>query len=146
MMTVKSTHTLQEDFNRLFQWSEKWQMLSNQSKRKYLHIGQANGKELYKMHNTVLLKTLKENDLGATISADCAACNHNTRLANTLQSPPLPLPVLLLAKRQAVNSDAVIFLVTYIKFVVSFDIPVEELDHESMEDLFGEGIKIISEN
>ena len=104
----------------------------------------------YKMHNTVLLKSLKENDLGATISADCTACNHNTRMANTLQSSPLPLPVLLLgqnnAKRQAVNSDAVIFLVKYIKFVVGFDIPVEELDRESTEDLFGEGIKIISEN
>ena len=35
-----------------------------------LHIGRANGKEPYEMHNTVLLKTSKEKDLGVTISAD----------------------------------------------------------------------------
>ena len=37
-------------------------------------MGRANGKEPYEMHNTVLLKTPKENDLGGrvgvTISAD----------------------------------------------------------------------------
>ena len=43
----------------------------NQSKCKCLHIGRANGKEPYEMHNTVLLKTSsKEKDLGVTISAD----------------------------------------------------------------------------
>ena len=45
-------------------------MLFNQSKCKCLHIGRANGKEPYEMHNTVLLKTSKEKDLGVTISAD----------------------------------------------------------------------------
>ena len=45
-------------------------MLFNQSKCKCLHIGRANGKEPYEMHNTVLLKTSKEKDLGMTISAD----------------------------------------------------------------------------
>ena len=54
----------------LDQWSVKWQMLFHQSKCKCLHIGRANGKEPYEMHNTVLLKTSKEKDLGVTISAD----------------------------------------------------------------------------
>ena len=45
-------------------------MLFNQSKCKCLHIRRANGKEPYEMHNTVLLKTSKEKDLGVTISAD----------------------------------------------------------------------------
>ena len=62
--------TLQDDLNRLDQWSAKWQMLFNQSKCKCLHIGRANEKEPYEMHNTVLLKTAKEKDLGVTISAD----------------------------------------------------------------------------
>ena len=66
----KSVATLQDDFNRLDQWSAKWQMLFNQSKCKCLHIERANGKEPYEMHNTVLLKTSKEKDLGVTISAD----------------------------------------------------------------------------
>ena len=45
-------------------------MLFNQSKCKCLHIRRANGKGPYEMHNTVLLKTSKEKDLGVTISAD----------------------------------------------------------------------------
>ena len=62
--------TLQDDLNRLDPWSAKWQMLFNQSKYKCLHIGRTNGKEPYEMHNSVLLKTSKEKDLGVTISAD----------------------------------------------------------------------------
>ena len=47
-------------------------MLLNQSrpKCKCLHVGRVNGKEPYEMHNTVLLKTSKEKDIGVTISAD----------------------------------------------------------------------------
>ena len=70
VQTRQECRTLQEDLNRLEQWSAKWQMLFNQSKCKCLHIGRANGKEPYEMHNTVLLKTSKEKDLGMTISAD----------------------------------------------------------------------------
>ena len=68
--TRQECRTLQDDLNRLEQWSAKWQMLFNQSKCKWLHIGRANGKEPHEMHNTVLLKTAKEKDLGVTISAD----------------------------------------------------------------------------
>ena len=63
-------HTLHEDLSRLVQWSEKWNMLFNQSKCTCLHIGRANGKETYEMDNTVLLKTSKEKDIGVTVSAD----------------------------------------------------------------------------
>ena len=70
VQTRQECRTLQDDLNRLDQWSAKWQMLFNQSKCKCLHIGRANGKEPYEMHNTVLLKTSKEKDLGLIISAD----------------------------------------------------------------------------
>ena len=70
VQTRQECHTLHEDLNRLVQWSEKWQMLYNQSKCKCLHIGRADGKEPYEMDNTVLLKTSKEKDIGVTISAD----------------------------------------------------------------------------
>ena len=70
VQTRQECRTLQDDLNRLDQWSAKWQMLFNQSKCKCLHIGRANGKEPYEMHNTVLQKTSKEKDLGVTISAD----------------------------------------------------------------------------
>ena len=70
VQTRQECRTLQDDLNRLDQWSAKWQMLFNQSKCKCLHIGRANGKEPYEMQNTVLQKTSKEKDLGVTISAD----------------------------------------------------------------------------
>ena len=79
--------TLQEDLNRLDQWSAKWQMLFNQSKCKCFPIGRANGKEPYEMHNTVLLKTSKEKDIGMTISADWKVseqCGIGARKGNQL--------------------------------------------------------------
>ena len=44
VQTRQECRTLQDDLNRLDQWSAKWQMLLNQSKCKCLHIGRANGK------------------------------------------------------------------------------------------------------
>ena len=46
VQTRQECRTLQDDLNRLDQWSAKWQMLFNQSKCKCLHIGRANGKSV----------------------------------------------------------------------------------------------------
>ena len=70
VQTWQECHTLQQDLNILVQWSEKWQMLFNQSKCKCLHIWRENGKKPYEMDNMVLEKNSKEKDLGVTISAD----------------------------------------------------------------------------
>ena len=61
---------LQNDLDRLVKWSEKWQILFNFGKCKCLHTGHGNLDVNYKMGDTVLGTTLKENDLGVTISAD----------------------------------------------------------------------------
>ena len=61
---------LQNDLDRLVKWSEKWQMLFNFGKCKCLHTGHGNLNENYKMGDTVLGTTVKEKDLGVTISAD----------------------------------------------------------------------------
>ena len=61
---------LQNDLNRLVKWSEKWQMLFNFGKCKCLHTGHGNLNVNYKMGDTVLGTTVKEKDLGVTISAD----------------------------------------------------------------------------
>ena len=61
---------LQDDLNRLTEWSEKWQMLFNFGKCKCLHIGHGNEDEQYTMGDTVLNTTVKENDLGLIINAD----------------------------------------------------------------------------
>ena len=61
---------LQDDLNKLIEWSEKWQMLFNFVKCKCLHTGHGNEDAQYTMGDTVLNTTLKEKDLGLTISAD----------------------------------------------------------------------------
>ena len=61
---------LQNDLDRLVKWSEKWQMLFNFGKCKCLHTGHGNLDVNYKMGDTVLGTTVKEKDLGITISAD----------------------------------------------------------------------------
>ena len=61
---------LQNDLERLVKWSEKWQMLFNFGKCKCLHTGHGNLNVNYKMGDTVLGTTVKEKDLGVTISTD----------------------------------------------------------------------------
>ena len=61
---------LQDDLNKLTEWSEKWQMLFNYGKCKCLHTGHGNEDAQYTMGDTVLNTTIKEKDLGLTISAD----------------------------------------------------------------------------
>ena len=61
---------LQNDLDRLVKWSEKWQMLFNFGKCKCLHTGHGNLNVNYEMGDTVLGTTVKEKDLGVTISAD----------------------------------------------------------------------------
>ena len=61
---------LHDDLNKLIEWSGKWQMLFNFGKCKCLHTGHGNDDAQYTMGVTVLNTTLKEKDLGLTISAD----------------------------------------------------------------------------
>jgi hypothetical protein len=61
---------LQGDLNKLIEWSEKWQMLFNYGKCKCLHSGHGNEDAQYTMGDTVINTTVKEKDLGLTISAD----------------------------------------------------------------------------
>ena len=58
------------DLDKLVKLSEKWQMLLNFWKCKCLHTGHGNLDVSYKMGDTVLGTTVKEMDLGITISAD----------------------------------------------------------------------------
>ena len=61
---------LQNYLDRLVKWSVKWQMLFNFGKCKCLHTGHGNLDVNYKMGDTVQGTTVKEKDLGVTISAD----------------------------------------------------------------------------
>ena len=68
--TDRDKQHLQNDLDNLVKWSEKWQMLFNFGKYKCLHTGHGNLDINYNMGDTVLGTTVKEKDLGITISAD----------------------------------------------------------------------------
>ena len=61
---------LQNYVDKLVKWSEKWQMLLNFGKCKCLHTGHRNFDVNYKMGDTDLGTTIKENDLVVAITAD----------------------------------------------------------------------------
>ena len=54
----------------LVMWSEKWQMLFNFGKCKYLHTGSGNTGMNYEMGGTILSKTVKEKVVGVTMNAN----------------------------------------------------------------------------
>ena len=61
---------LQNDLYKLVKRSEKWQMFLNFGTCKCLHTGNGNLDVNYEMGDTVLGTTVKEKDLGKTLSAD----------------------------------------------------------------------------
>ena len=61
---------LQNDLDKLVNWSDKWQMLLNFGKWKCLYTGHGNWYINYNMGDTVLGTIVKEKDLGITIGAD----------------------------------------------------------------------------
>ena len=58
---------LQDDLNRLMEWSEIWQLSFNLEKCKSLHIGISNLKHVYKMKGNNLKQVVDEKDLGVII-------------------------------------------------------------------------------
>ena len=68
--TDSDKQRLQNDLDKLVKWSEKWQMLLNFGKCKCLHTGHGKLDINYNTGDTVLGTTVKEKDLGITVSAD----------------------------------------------------------------------------
>ena len=66
--TVKTDadkETVQDDLTNLVKWSEKWQMLFNVGKCKYIHIGHGNVGKEYFMGNTILGISVKRKGPGS---------------------------------------------------------------------------------
>ena len=73
LRTIKSDadrQQLQDDQNKLTEWSEKWQMLFTFRKCKCLHTGHGNEDTQYTIDGTVLNTTVMEKDMGLNVSAD----------------------------------------------------------------------------
>jgi len=61
---------LQQDLDRLVQWSTDWQMSFNVDKCKVMHIGRNNSKHTYTMEGRRLQEITEERDLGIIVTND----------------------------------------------------------------------------
>jgi len=79
---------IQQDIDRLFLWSEKWQLFFNISKCKSLHLGKVNPKHAYHMNGYDIVQTSNEKDLGVIID-DPMKFHLHTQLLLARQIVPL---------------------------------------------------------
>lgn len=78
---------LQEDLNRIANWSKEWLINLNASKCTVLHIGKSNPRLTYNLNSTSLMETKVQTDLGVKIAEDLKWEEHitsTTKKAKTL--------------------------------------------------------------
>ena len=84
--------SLQNDINKIVDWTKTWQMELNISKCKVMHIGKKNPNTTYTMRNysdnqpIPLITTTHERDLGIIISNDLKLAKQCAKAANTAYS------------------------------------------------------------
>ena len=65
--SVNDNGVLQNDLDKLSEWSERWQLPFNTGKCKSLHIGKKNKHRIYEMNGQQLDQVKEEKDLGVLI-------------------------------------------------------------------------------
>ena len=60
---------LQQDLDRLYEWSQQWQMQFNIDKCSVIHLGHKNKQYDYKLGGSDLKKSIKERDLGVIVDS-----------------------------------------------------------------------------
>ena len=61
---------LQEDLDKMMEWTNRWQMQFNINKCKVLSVGRGNPHSRYTLNNETLVGTGQEKDLGVIVSSD----------------------------------------------------------------------------
>ena len=102
---------LQEDLDRLHEWSLKWQMSFNSEKCKVLRLGRPNLDEKCKLNNTDLDNSECEKDLGVLVSSDLKPSNHCINARNKANR------ILGFISRSVSNRTAEVFLKLYLSLV-----------------------------
>ena len=77
---------LQEDLDKLHEWSEKWLLNFNESKCKVMHFGAKNPNYDYRMGNTTLATSTMEKDLGILITPNLKPSDQVSRAASAANS------------------------------------------------------------
>ena len=84
---VDDARMLQEDLDRLYEWSEKWQMQFNVDKCSIMSVGRSNGPVDYKINDNNLGRSYSERDLGVQVSSNLRPreqCNAARNRANRI--------------------------------------------------------------
>lgn len=67
-LTNEQRFSIQQDINKLNQWSNKWQLRFNEDKCKVLHLGgEKNPKQVYKLGEKLIQSVAEEKDLGIIV-------------------------------------------------------------------------------
>ena len=74
--TQGEVNGLQEDLNKLYEWSEEWQMLFNVGKCKCIHIGYGNKNHTYRLGDQEIVNEHQERDLGVKINETLSPSAH----------------------------------------------------------------------
>ena len=74
--TPADARGLQDDLDRLYRWSDDWQMLFNIDKCKCLHFGHRNIKHNYSIGDSIIQTVSEERDLGVIIHQSLNASTH----------------------------------------------------------------------
>ena len=74
---------LQDDLQKLCEWSKKWQLPFNTDKCKSLHIGKQNPFHKYKMNDKTLKQVYEEKDLGVVMDSDLKFHKQSAAAAKT---------------------------------------------------------------
>ena len=70
VICTEDCERIQEDLNKLIDWSEKWLMSFDTDKYKVMHIGDKNQNLKYKMRDRELDKVKQEKNLGVIINCN----------------------------------------------------------------------------
>ena len=87
--TVASNHDsslLQQDLDRLQEWSDAWLLRFNVSKCKVMHLGQQTSPEEYRIGGTTLASTNLEKDLGVWVDPNLSFKDHVNKVTSLASS------------------------------------------------------------
>ena len=135
---------LQEDLNKIGEWSQKWQMPFNLDKCKVMHIGQRNSKAKYELLGKELGICNDEKDLGVIITNDLKPSKQCTEVEKKAQK------ILGYIKRQFSTRKEETILTLYnalvrphLEYAVQFWSPSQRNDIERLEKVQARATKLI---
>ena len=74
--TTINAHILQNDLNKIYEWSEKWGIPLNSNKCVVMHVGKKNPEFCYRIEGESLRTVTEHNDLGILIHRNLSWANH----------------------------------------------------------------------